>query len=358
MRDDSNSMCERLKLFFSRLESMSFKRMWMYVCEIHKNANKPRLFIVVDMLWCVIRYGIGYLEYHVFGFAYIHGKKRKTFMTMQDSLELVRKSNNKKYDYIFNDKIEFNKCFHDSIGRLWLDLRRASFTDFEDFVKNKEYIFVKEADGFGGVGADCVKVSSFKSVQELYDTLVSHKQFVVEECIRQHSKMNTLYASSVNTIRIVTLVSGGLPHVVYSLIRIGNGSKHVDNISSGGLYCPVNKSGIIYKPGFCDKTGLYYENHPVTNTRLVGFEIPYFAEAIELVKKAALKVPEIRYVGWDVAICEAGPILIEGNTIPGYDMCQNYYHLDGDKIGIWPKFEKILKDEKSDPNGVDKFDGI
>ncbi|HEX3038339.1 MAG TPA: sugar-transfer associated ATP-grasp domain-containing protein [Oscillospiraceae bacterium] len=330
---------------------MSFKRMWMYVCQIHAKSKKPKLFIIFDMLWCVVHYGIGYLEYHVFGFAYIHGKRRKTFMTMHDSLELVRQANSKEFGYIFDDKIEFNKCFQEYIGRAWLDLRKASITEFEDFVKDKNSIFVKEANGFGGVGADCVNIADYSSMQELYDTLVANKQFVVEECIKQHSKMNTLCASSVNTIRIVTFVSKGVVYVIYSLIRIGNGKKHVDNISSGGLYSPVNENGIIYKPSFCDKTGLYYENHPVTNTKLVGFEIPYYPEAIALIKKAALKVPEIRYVGWDVAICETGPILIEGNTIPGYDMCQNYYHLEGkaeDKIGIWPKFEKILKNSASE----------
>jgi len=349
-------MCERLKLFFARVESMSFKRMWMYICQIHAKSKVPKLFIIFDMLWCVVRYGIGYLEYHVFGFAYIHGKKRKTFMTMSDSLELVRRANNKDFDYIFEDKIEFNKCFYDYIGRAWLDLRKASFAEFEAFAKERDCIFVKEVSGFGGLGADCINVAEYQSIRELYDTLLEHKQFVVEDCIKQHSKMNTLCAASVNTIRIVTLVSNGAVNVIYSLIRIGDGSKHVDNISSGGLYCPVNENGVIYKPGFCDKTGLYYENHPLTKTKLVGFEIPYYAEAIELIKRAAVKVPEIRYVGWDVAICETGPTLIEGNTIPGYDMCQNYYHLDGNKVGIWPKFEKILKNGEPRSKSVDKID--
>ena len=300
-------MRERLKLFFARVGSMSLKRMWMYVCQINEKSKMPKLFIVLDMLWCIVHYGIGYLEYHVFGFAYIHGKRRKTFMTMSRSLELVRQANSKELNYLFDDKIEFNKLFNEYIGRAWLDLRKASQAEFEKFVKSRDIIFVKEVNSFGGLGADCINVAQYSNLQEFHDILVAHKQLVVEDCIKQHSEMNLLCASSVNTIRIVTLAVNNDVHVVYSLVRIGNGSKHVDNISSGGMYSPVNEKGIIYKPAFCDKTGLYYEIHPVTKTKLVGFQIPYYAEAIAMVKQASLKVPQIRYVGWDVAICEKRP---------------------------------------------------
>ena len=64
-------------------------------------------------------------------------------------------------------------------------------------------------------------------------------------------------------------------------------------------------------------------------------------EAIELTKKAALLVPELGYIGWDVAISDKGPVIVEGNDIPGYDMPQNAaWHPDGK--GILPDIEKIL----------------
>ena len=50
-----------------------------------RESHRPRLLILIDMLWCVVRYGIGYLDYKVFGFAFIHGEARKTFMTMDDT---------------------------------------------------------------------------------------------------------------------------------------------------------------------------------------------------------------------------------------------------------------------------------
>ena len=42
----------------------------------------------------------------------------------------------------------------------------------------------------------------------------------------------------------------------------------------------------------------------------------------ELVLKAALESDKILVVGWDVAISENGPVVIEGNRRPGFDLVQ------------------------------------
>ena len=40
-------------------------------------------------------------------------------------------------------------------------------------------------------------------------------------------------------------------------------------------------------------------------------------EACDFVCKAAKQIPEIQYIGWDVAITKEGPAIIEGNSFPG-----------------------------------------
>ena len=41
-----------------------------------------------------------------------------------------------------------------------------------------------------------------------------------------------------------------------------------------------------------------------------------------MVKEAALESDKILVVGWDVAITDQGPIIIEGNRRPGFDIVQ------------------------------------
>ena len=66
-----------------------------------------------------------------------------------------------------------------------------------------------------------------------------------------------------------------------------------------------------------------------------------FNDAVNLCLEAAQIKPGLAYIGWDVAITPNGPVLIEGNILPGYDMVQNAkFHPDGK--GLLPTVEAIL----------------
>ena len=41
-----------------------------------------------------------------------------------------------------------------------------------------------------------------------------------------------------------------------------------------------------------------------------------------MVKEASLESDKILLVGWDVAITDEGPLIIEGNRRPGFDIVQ------------------------------------
>ena len=333
----------KLKVLLARLRSGSFKRMFMHIREIHKECGRSRILLFIDMVWCILRYGVGYLDYHVFGFAYNRGKeKRESFMTMNDNLALVRRVNDPEYRQVFKNKLIFMDRFRNYTGREHLDLTKADVATFGDFVRKHQVVFMKPADDFGGHGIRKITSAELVDQEALYNELVTQGCVLAEEAIRQHPKVNELNSSCINTLRMVTLVQDGVAHHMYTLIRVGSGNGIVDNISSGGMYAPIWEDGKIAKPAFCDSTGLYYEQHPVSGTAYVGFEIPYYNEAVELVKKAALEEEHIKYIGWDVAISEKGPVLVEGNVLPGYDMCQNYHHLRDDKRGIKDKFQRII----------------
>ena len=333
----------KLKVLLARLRSGSFKRMFMHIREIHKESGRSRFVLFFDMVWCILRYGVGYLDYHVFGFAYIRGKaNRESFMTMNDNLALVRRVNDPEYRPIFKNKPIFMDKFRGYTGREHLDLTKTDAAVFGEFVRKHGAVFAKPADDFGGHGIRKITAAELKDETAVYNELVGDGCVLVEEAIRQHPKLNELNSSCINTLRMVTLVSNGESHHMYTLIRVGSGTGIVDNISSGGMYAPIWEDGKIAKPAFCDSTGLYYENHPLTGTAFVGFEIPHYEEAVALVKRAALEVEQVKYIGWGVAISENGPLLVEGNILPGYDMCQNYHHLRDDKRGIKEKFQRII----------------
>jgi hypothetical protein len=86
-----------------------------------------------------------------------------------------------------------------------------------------------------------------------------------------------------------------------------------------------------------DFDGNVYTNHPITKANLVGIEIPYWKEIITMLRKAAAEIPQVGYVGWDIAITSKGPVLIEGNTTPGYKYYQIPIHMEN-KCGNKKKY--------------------
>lgn len=330
-----------IKMLIPRFQSMSLKRMKMYIDEINKNFGKNKVLTALDMCNCLVRYGTGYLDYTVFGFANIHGKARKTFMTNSMNRKVSLQTNNHDYSHILKDKVEFHEKLGEFTGRGFLNLNKANAEDFKNFCDGKEKVFIKNPVSFGGQGVKCFRINEIEDFDKLYNELKAEGFVLVEEEIRQHKVLNELCPSCINSMRVVTLRGADNKfYVLYSLLRIGSGAKDVDNITSGGMYLLLDDNGKSISKAFCDKTALYYEVHPMTKVSLTDFQVPLFNEAIEMCKKAAATVPEIGYVGWDVAITENGPVLIEGNVLPGYDMAQNT-NLSGKKEGILPKVRKI-----------------
>lgn len=325
-----------------RIKSMSLKRMEENISHIHEETGVSRAKIFTDMISCAAFRGVGYLDYRVFDFARNRKKsQRDTFMTMNHNLYLCRKLNDPEAADIFKDKQKFNTVFHSFIGRDFIFLPESDAQALERFCQGKKNVFAKVTTSFGGQGIERLTVADISDYEALYERLREEKKFLIEEQIIQHEEMERLCPNSVNTLRIVTILLDGKANFVYALVRMGNGKNVVDNISSGGMYALLDNEGRISERAFCDKTSDFYEKHPVSGVRFHDFVIPYFREAVQLCLDAAKVEPRVGYVGWDAAITPNGPVLIEGNHLPSYDMCQNS-GLANQKEGALPLFEKIL----------------
>ena len=97
----------KLAIFGRRLKSASLRRMGRNIQAIHQETGKNRLFLFCDMIWCTLHYGVGYLDYHVFGFACNRGPNRKTFMTMNHNVALARMVNDAACYPLLQDKFQF-----------------------------------------------------------------------------------------------------------------------------------------------------------------------------------------------------------------------------------------------------------
>lgn len=330
-----------LKIFLSRAKTASFRRFFQYARIAAKEAGCSAVRTVFDSAYCIFHYGVGYQDYRVFGFARRNARQRRTYFTYGHNVAMTKMMNDPEARKILDDKIAFLECFSSFLGRDWMDLRNSDPEAFAGFCKGKSHIFVKETDSFGGSGAAKIAIEQETDFGALYHRLFEAGQYLVEDAICQHPEMNRLCAKSVNTVRIVTVTTPGKSvEVAYALVRIGSGKKAVDNICAGGMYTVLDEKGMLHFPAFCDKDACYYDKHPVTGTQFVGFQIPCFEEAVAMCQKAASLAHGLRYIGWDVAITPNGPVLVEGNNFPGYDMPQNWRFCP-DGTGLLPRMERL-----------------
>ena len=215
----------------------------------------------------------------------------------------------------------------------------------------------KPINGSCGKGIEKIKVENYKSLDELYAYLAKEENNLeLEELIIQHPKVAKIYPDSINTARIVTIITTKdskslltipkeerknqelVVHFITACFRIGNGKRCVDNFNSGGMVAPVDeKTGVVTQVAL-DKEKNVYEKHPQTGEIIKGFQFPDWEKALALCEKAAKEIPEMGYIGWDVAFTPNGPLFVEGNEFPGHDLYQLPEHTPN-KIGMMPKFD-------------------
>lgn len=331
----------KIKYLLKRIFNMNTHEMFETIKRIKKKTHKNSLIIFLDIIYCGLVYMAGYKDYEVFEFYNLNKKQRKTFITRGINNKFVKLLNDKEYINIIDNKILFNIVYNDFLNRKWLDLRKTKLEDFKKYLKNQKIAIAKPIDLSCGKNVEKIIYNDKLNIDKLYIKLKQNKQYLIEDYVRQHKELNRLYPESVNTLRIVTILKDDICNIAFRSIRIGNNGNIVDNFNNGGLFTTVEEDGIIRKPAV-DKLGNVYNNHPYTNTEIVGYKIPFFKEAIEFAKKLAKVTPKVRYTGWDICITEKGPIVIEGNPFPGHDIYQSKIHLNENGEGMLPKFKKLI----------------
>ena len=345
--DYGGTVSGKIKFLLKRLTDMDFGRMFRRAKQMGVKYHRNSFFMLIDIIYSGIKYQAGYEDSVLFDFAELTPEQRATYVTRGYDDMLVRMYNHPDYRHILKNKIEFFEVFHAYIKRDWIDVSKATFEVFDKWVAGRKDFMIKPLDGSCGRGVMKITTADYADTKAIYDFILTNQSVLAEERVIQNDKMASIYPGTINTIRIVSLYNKECDKVYFPFIaiRIGNGGV-VDNINSGGMTSIVDaETGIIRFPA-SDKNFIKYETHPVTGTVFKGFQIPMWTECLALVCEAVRLLPEVGYVGWDVAISKNGPLLLEANDYPGHDI----YQMPGmvpDKIGMLPTFQAIVDEKRT-----------
>ena len=184
-----------------------------------------------------------------------------------------------------------------------------------------------------GIEKHSIDKSSGEELKMLYTQMVSN-DMLLEECLKAHDDIY-LGTRALSTFRIYTMIDrNGEVHVLKAKYRVGTGDAITDT-AGGCIAYPISvEHGVIEGPGINEvlNSNLYYY-HPGCEKLLVGMRIPMWNRVLEVVTKAAKTIPQIRYIGWDIAITNNSVEIIEGNHNP--------YHGTFEIMGVerlwWPR---------------------
>ena len=333
-------MINRILYLGYYIKQMDWKKFSLFLDYTKQQTKKNKTTILLDILFSVFKYNISILEYFQFRFFEKNKTERNQWAGTGFMYEYQLIMNPKKSRHILDDKTLFYKAYEAYFVH--------SVADISDLKKNKliaekllntksgKLVF-KVADGKCGVAIQIKNTNEF--VETSLISFMENNGFdLVEEFVIQHKNLDQLSSTAVNTVRIFTQLNTKNEVDILGCRQRISVNTHVDNMAAGNLAAPIDeKTGVIFGPAvYSDITKPEESIHPLTNVPIAGFEVPFWAETIQMVKAAALLHPQNRSIGWDVVITENGPGLIEGN----HDWCKLLWQLPVNK-GLKNKLENV-----------------
>lgn len=299
--------------------SANYGRFYKNLKEISKKNKKPAWFMFMDAGICTVLYGAGLQDYLNFRFYEKKHKERKTYVTTGGEHNAYKTLASIEYAGFFSNKVNFHKNFAKYAKREYFE-PNDTYENFEKFI-NKHLEFVKKPIiGLGGGDVVKVSVEEIEDKEQFYKNLKEKQEFI-EELVVQDENWGSLSPDSINTLRVMTTELNGKSEIIFAAARIGSGKTIADNFHQGGKGVLVDlETGKLVGKGI-DKA-LNESETSITGIKFDGFQVPYWEEIKEMVLEAALVNDKVNLIGWDVAISKNGPLIIESNRGPGWDLPQ------------------------------------
>lgn len=230
--------------------------------------------------------------------------------------------------------------FQKGIKRAYLYVPEVTYDNFSRFLDENQVCIMKPDRGIMGQKIKKLHTQEIKDRGAFYEECRSGR-FLVEQVIEQHEVLEQISPGCVNSVRInAARDKKGTVRLIGACLKCGGAGATADNFHSGGVAYPVGlESGEVTGPGRNNTDIIDYTRHPGSEVYMPGLQIPYWKAVKECVLQAMECMPELGYVGWDIAVTPDGPEIIEGNCHwPGGNIIQF------DKKGKYPIVKECLEE--------------
>jgi hypothetical protein len=140
--------------------------------------------------------------------------------------------------------------------------------------------------------------------------------YLFQDRLRPHPVLMRAFGPTLACLRLLVLLEPAGPTVVSAVSKIPLAGSMADNFwRAGNMVAAVDlDSGSLARA--VSGTGedrRQHEHHPETGVRIEGMALPDWPDVLDLCRRAARVFAGIRNQSWDIALTDAGPVLMELN---------------------------------------------
>ncbi len=332
----------------------------------------------------------GVLEFYKFKLydSSLSSQYRKDFLTNRNYKKYISLLNPDPYGYISRNKFFahlflkgsdiptsklfflFYKLGSQASSPIVINSNKGAIEWFRKNYNNSDFGFVCKPAGLSyGKGVDVFKSIEWQGDSLFFERVDGNKfefnsyinnkniskELLFESRIKQCEYLNQLNSTSINTLRIITFYyPDGNVKVFHTGFRIGRKNSWVDNASvNGNIACSVDiNTGKIIRAALVHN---FYnqetiQRHPDSGVDLTNFYIRNWDYILNKVKEFQKKIPFVRAIGWDIAVTDEGPVVVELND--RWDYAGQLFTMQGwqpELSEIYEKWRRVINNVQNDP---------
>ncbi len=167
----------------------------------------------------------------------------------------------------------------------------------------------------------CVDVAAFS-----HEIITDYPEgFILQSAVKQHEAMSAMTGASVGTLRVVTVRDENGISPLYTVWKVPSPTAMSDNFwQSGSMVALIDDdTGRVRQCNIgSGPAAQWLDHHPVSGLAFEGYQIPHWDKVMDVACRAHGLFPEFGIVGWDIAVGQDGPIIIECNDNPFHVLWQ------------------------------------
>lgn len=318
--------------------------------------------------------GIGPRYHSLYNLSKKPTAERKAYLLEEANIVVLKKINPLSVQKITHNKLEFDRHLraHGIPTIPTLAIIATPSVNSEDGIPNgwvlsnwqeiastlPAQLFFKLINGAHGAEAFCsirrdgkwVLGTKMASTEELHSYCIERigkgAGWIIQPLINPHADLIPVMASgALGTLRVTTYLAADGPRIMLPLLKLTTKGNSTDNFSqgtTGNMVAAVDMETGCLSPGRRSRFNVrpHIESvdvHPDTGHQISGLKVPHWPEVKELLLRAQAVTPEPRTMGWDIAITDEGPVVVEANSIYSTDIIQVAYDR-----GIKREFEDMV----------------